>query len=46
VQLYLHSPNVFLAWCLIKYRDNFTLHIYRLIVEEEEEEEEEEAQKA
>jgi hypothetical protein len=22
---YLHSPNVFMAWCLVKHRDNFTL---------------------
>jgi hypothetical protein len=27
VELYLHSPNtqhVFVAWCLVKHRDNFT----------------------
>jgi hypothetical protein len=24
VELYLHSPYVFMAWCLAKYRDNVT----------------------
>jgi hypothetical protein len=24
VELYLHSQYVFMAWCLVKYRDNFT----------------------
>jgi len=24
VELYVHSPNVFIAWCLVKHRDNFT----------------------
>jgi hypothetical protein len=24
VELYIHSPNVFVTWCLVKYRDNFT----------------------
>jgi len=24
VELYLHSPYVFMVWCLVKHRDNFT----------------------
>jgi len=24
MELHLHSPNVFMAWCLVKHRDNFT----------------------
>jgi hypothetical protein len=24
MELYFHSPNVFMAWCLVKHRDNFT----------------------
>jgi hypothetical protein len=28
MELYLHSPHVFMAWCLIKWaQDNFTLQI-------------------
>jgi hypothetical protein len=25
VEIYLHSPYIFLAWCLIRHRDSFTL---------------------
>jgi len=33
VELYLHSPEyVFMAWCLVKHRDNFTFHLYYLAV--------------
>jgi hypothetical protein len=28
VELYLHTPYVFKAWCLIKHEDNFTLPIH------------------
>jgi len=24
VELYLHTQDVFMAWCLVKHRDNFT----------------------
>jgi hypothetical protein len=24
VELYLHPPNAFMAWCLIKHREEFT----------------------
>jgi len=30
VELYLHSPNVFMAWCLVEHRDNFTFYLYPL----------------
>jgi len=28
VELYLHSPNAFMAWCLVKHRDSFTFTFY------------------
>jgi hypothetical protein len=28
VELYSHSSDVFMAWCLIKYRDSFTFYLY------------------
>jgi len=32
VELYLHSPQyAFMAWCLVKHRDNFTLLYFTLI---------------
>jgi len=33
MELYLHSPNVFMAWCLVKHRDNFTLPFAMLFAE-------------
>jgi hypothetical protein len=30
MELFLHAPVVFMAWCLIKYRNNFTLPTYKL----------------
>jgi hypothetical protein len=31
VELYLHSRNVFMAWCLVKHRDNLTFCLYFLV---------------
>jgi hypothetical protein len=28
VELYLHSQYAFMAWCLVKHRDNFTFYLY------------------
>jgi hypothetical protein len=28
VEIYLHSPEVFMEWCLVKHRDNFTFTFY------------------
>jgi len=33
VELYLHSPYVFMVWCLVKYRDNFTFYLFVNIVD-------------
>jgi hypothetical protein len=27
VEIYIHSPSVFMVWCLVKHMDNFTFTI-------------------